>query len=181
LLEFASLARRERIRWYVFGAEAVNLYGFPRKTADLDLTIDLEDRDVRDFIAPLRHGGFTPRFPDDAFIRATRVIPIVHDATKLPVDLVLAGPGLEQLFLDAARPCRLGRTTVPVIAPEHLIVTKVLAGRPKDLEDVRELLAMRNDSLDHAEIGSLLAELQDALGQSDLVPLYRKLRDEVIG
>jgi hypothetical protein len=57
----------------------------------------------------------------------------------------------------------------------------VLAGRPKDLEDVRELLAMRNDSLDHAEIGSLLAELQDALGQSDLVPLYRKLRDEAIG
>jgi hypothetical protein len=46
LVEFADLAKRLGIRWYVFGAQAVNLHGFPRATADLDLTIDLGQRTV---------------------------------------------------------------------------------------------------------------------------------------
>ncbi len=172
-MSFAALADREGIRWYVFGAEAVNRYGFPRKTADLDLTIDLDGRDPVAFVPALRRAGFEPRFPDEAFIRATRVIPVVHRATHLPVDLVLAGPGLEQLFLDRARSERIGRVEIPILAPEHLVVTKILAGRPKDLEDVRELLAMR--AIDRAEIEALLSELEEALGQSDLLPRFRAL------
>lgn len=177
LAALARLARRERVRWYVFGAEAVNLYGFPRRTADLDVTIDLQERDPMDFVSALQKAGFLPRFPDEEFIRSTRVIPVVHRATGLPVDLVLAGPGLEQLFLDRAGPQRIAGTEIPVIAPEHLVITKLLAGRPKDLEDVRELLALRRDTLDDAHITELLIEIEQALGRSDLLRLYRSLRD----
>lgn len=173
LVAFAAFADREGIRWYVFGAEAVNLYGFPRKTADLDLTIDLGARRAMEIVPPLRHAGFEPRFPDEAFIRATRVLPVVHKATKLPVDLVLAGPGLEQLFLERVRYQRVATVEVPVIAPEHLVVTKILAGRPKDLEDVRELLAIRD--IDRDEVDALLTELDEALGQSDLAARFRTL------
>lgn len=160
----------------MFGAEAVNLYGFPRRTADLDLTIDLEARDPMDFAAALGKAGFQARFPDEEFIRTTRVIPVVHRATGLPVDLVLAGPGLEQLFLDRAKRRRIAGTHIPVIAPEHLVVTKLLARRPKDLDDIRELLALRSGSLDHGHIEELLGDIEQALGQSDLLPLYRRLR-----
>jgi hypothetical protein len=55
---------------------------------------------------------------------------------------------------------------------------KLLAARPKDLEDVRELIGSRGTSLDHARIRKLLTLLERALGQSDLVPLYQRLRDE---
>jgi hypothetical protein len=41
LVAFADVAKRLTLRWYVFGAQAVNLHGYPRTTADLDLTIDL--------------------------------------------------------------------------------------------------------------------------------------------
>jgi hypothetical protein len=75
-------------------------------------------------------------------------MPIVHEKTGLPIDVVLAGPGLEQVFLDAAETHRIGRCTIPVISREHLIVTKLLAGRPKDLEDVRELIAIAGADLD---------------------------------
>ena len=160
----------------MFGAAAVNLYGFPRKTADLDLTIDLGDRDPSKFMTTLRRAGFEPRFADDAFVQTTRVIPVVHRTTRLPVDLVLAGPGLEQLFLAHARIQRLGGIEIPVIAPEHLVVTKILAGRAKDLDDVRELLAIREHSIDVRDIEALLTELEEALGQSDLLPLFRSLR-----
>lgn len=178
LVAFADLAERLGLRWYVFGAQAVNLHGFPRATADLDLTVDLDRLSPRALVRELEKSGFSARFVDDDFITATRVIPLVHRATKLPLDLVIAGPGLEQRFLDEVQLQRIGDRRVPVISAENLIVTKLLAARPKDLEDVRELVASRGASLDHDRIDELLALLEQALGQSDLIPLYRQLRDE---
>jgi hypothetical protein len=176
LAAFATLASREGLRWYLFGAQAVNVHGFPRATADLDITVDLDRHSPATLVAWLRKAGFEPRFVDDAFVAATRVIPVVHRDSSMPINVVLAGPGLEQIFLDEVVQHRIGRRTVPVLSIENLIVTKLLAGRPKDLEDVRELLALRGDSVDHARVDELLAQLEDALGQSDLRPKYRALR-----
>ena len=178
LVAFADLAQRLHLRWYVFGAQAVNLHGFPRATADLDLTIDLAELTPRALIAALDQAGFSARFADDDFITATRVIPVVHRASKLPVDLVIAGPGLEQQFLDEVQLQRVGNRRVPVLSPENLIVTKLLAARPKDLEDIRELVASRRASLDHRRIVRLLARVEQALDQRDLIPLYARLRKE---
>lgn len=158
----------------MFGAQAVNLFGYPRATADLDVTVDLGATPTAHFVRALETAGFAQRFADAAFIAATRVIPVVHTASGLPVDVVLAGPGLEQLFLDEVARRRLGRTTVPVIALENLIVTKLIAGRPKDLEDVRELVAIAK--VDHARVERVLAMVEEALGTSDLRATYRRLR-----
>ena len=57
----------------------------------------------------------------------------------MPLDVVLAGSGLEDDFLDRAREVDVGGTTARVIDLGDLIIAKVLAGRPKDLEDVTSL------------------------------------------
>lgn len=176
LVAFADVAKRLGLRWYVFGAQAVNLYGFPRATADLDLTVDLEGISAQMLLDKLVSAGFVARFADAAFIAATRVIPIVHRASKLPVDVVLAGPGLEERFLDEVTLHAIGRRKIPVISVENLIVTKVLAGRPKDLEDIRELCATRGDSLDVVHVVELLALLENALDEHDLLDRFAKLR-----
>jgi hypothetical protein len=174
LVAFADLARAAKLRWYVFGAQAVNVHGFPRATADLDITIDLGARTPASLVRALREAGFVPRFADEHFVATTRVIPVVHRDSALPIDVVLAGPGLEQQFLDEVELHRIGRRSIPILSLENLIVTKMLAGRTRDLEDVRELIARR--SVDHARIEALLELIEDALGQSDLRPAYRKLR-----
>lgn len=176
LVAFADLARRERVRWYVFGAQAVAVYGVPRTTDDVDVTIDLGDRDIASFVPALRRAGFSPAIADEAFARETRVFPVIHDASGWSIDIVLAGPGLEHEFLDAARTIEIAGHAVPVIAPEHLIALKVLAGRPKDLEDVRGLI--RIAELDHGRVEETLALLEEALDQSDLRPVYDRLRAE---
>ncbi len=178
LVAFADLAKRLRLRWYVFGAQAVNVHGFPRATADLDLTIDLPDGPTPSFLRALNAAGFTPRFVDPDFVAMTRVLPVVHRPSALPIDLVLAGPGLEQRFLDELHIENIGRRKIPFLSAENLMVTKLLAGRPKDLEDVRELLARRGGELDHQRVESLLSQLEAALDQRDLLPLYRKLRSQ---
>ncbi len=87
------------------------------------------------------------------------------------MDVVLAGPGLEELFLDRCRWVDVAGVDIPVIAPEDLVVTKILAGRPKDLDDVRGILRERASDLDLDQIRQTLALVEQALGQSDLVPM----------
>ena len=51
ILAFAKFAEQENLRWYVFGAQAVAIYGVPRTTADIDITLDLGDRRL-DLLVP---------------------------------------------------------------------------------------------------------------------------------
>jgi hypothetical protein len=55
-----------------------------------------------------------------------------------------------------------------------VIVTKVLAGRPKDLDDVRALLALHGATMNTVLVETTLRLLQEALGK-DLVPAFRGL------
>ena len=63
---------------------------------------------------------------------------------------------------------------MPVISPEDLVVTKVLAGRPKDLEDVRGILRQTGARLESERIRSLLGSLEAALDRSDLRSLFEE-------
>ena len=177
IVAFAELAKREHVRWYLFGAQAVAVYGVPRTTGDVDVTIDLGDRSLDTLVAPLRRAGFVPRFADESFAIETRIYPVIHKPSGWSFDLVLAGPGLEQRFLDEVRLLAVGRHRIPVIAPEYLVTLKILAARPKDIEDVRGLL--RIAELDHARVEDTLAELESMLDQSDLRSVYARLRAEL--
>jgi hypothetical protein len=162
----------------VFGAQAVNLLGYPRATADLDVTVDLGDVDPMMLVSALAKAGFEPRFADRAFVMAARVIPVVHRASALPIDVVLAGPGLEQQFLDEVNHVALGGRRIPILSRENLIVTKVIAGRDRDLEDVRELLAMAPET-DEARVEALLAAVDEALGTNEHVARFMSVRETV--
>jgi hypothetical protein len=162
-----------RVDWYVFGAQAALIYGAARVTADVDITVRLGKVTPARLTAALKRRGFALRVNDPSFVRTTRVLPIVHIPTTVPADLVLAGPGLEDLFLERAVLHDLGGIQVPVARAEDVIVMK-LAGRDKDLEDVAAIVAA--GELDAKEISSTLAMIETALGQSDLVPLWERLR-----
>lgn len=68
-------------------------------------------------------------------------------------------------------PIDVAGTVVPFISPADLIVTKLLAGREKDIEDVRGVLSERGDTLNVDQIRTTVALLEDALGQRDLMPV----------
>ena len=176
LLAALSAALSElRARWYLFGAQAAMVWGRPRLTADIDVTVRQETEDPERLVRTLEARGFALRVDDAGdFIRRTRVFPFLHVASGLPLDIVLAGPGLEDLFLSRARPITMAGVVVPVISPEDLIATKILAGRPKDIEDVRGILRERLPDLDVALIRSTLEALEDALAQSDLLPAFER-------
>jgi hypothetical protein len=159
-------------RWYVFGAQAVIAYGVPRLSADVDVTLAMVPDQPERFARDMHEAGFTLRVEDPDFVRRTRVMPFVHLATAMPLDVVLSGSGLEEAFLDRARLMDIGGVSIPMIAVGDLIIAKVLAGRGKDIGDATALWRLHRHALDASEIRHTLQLLEQALGQSDLVPAF---------
>ena len=85
----------------------------------------------------------------------------------MPVDIVLAGPGLEEQFMRRRRRRTVDGVRVYVASPEDVVVMKVLAGRPKDAEDVVAILAAQR-GLDLRRVRQTLSALERALDQGDL-------------
>ena len=163
------------VRWFLFGAQAAIVYGAERLTNDVDVTVDAGDLPTAALVAHLARAGFELRVRDvNGFVRRTRVVPFRHTASGIDVDLVLAGPGPEELFFQRARRRRIEGVSVPVVSADDLVVMKVLAGRPKDLEDVVEVLAAQGSAFRHARARQTLAALESALDQSDLLPTFER-------
>lgn len=166
---------RLRIRWYLFGAQAALLYGAARLTADIDVTVQLGRRETAELVRALENVGFRLRVRDVAdFTARTRVLPFLHPRSGMPIDIVLAGPGLEEIFFKRRRRRTVDGVPVPVASPEDIVVMKVLAGRGKDEDDAVAILAAR-PKLDLGWIRKTLRTLERALDQSDLSPHFEKL------
>ncbi len=169
----AALARafdRAGARWYLFGAQAAIIHGAARLTADVDVTAYLDEAPIQVLVGALLEAGFALRIPDPDFVERTRVLPIAHVASGIPVDIVLGGPGIEESFLARAEMLDVEGVGVPVARAEDVVVMKVLAGRPKDVDDVVAILAAHHDDLDLSLVRGTIRMLEDALGQSDLSP-----------
>jgi hypothetical protein len=120
------------------GAIALAYYAEPRGTVDIDLNVFVPERDATRAIAPLEAAGVTAG--DQAVRRARRdgQVRLFWDAT--PIDVFLS----YDAFHDAAERCTrrvpFADTTIPILAPEHLIVCKVVFDRPRDWVDIDAML-----------------------------------------
>jgi hypothetical protein len=164
--------------WYLFGAQAVALRGAPRATQDLDVTVRVPRSDLPALGVALSAAGLEPRFPEaaDRLLAEGAVVPLVHRGTGFDVDLVVAGSGLEDLAFTRASRVLVEGVSAPVAHATDLVVMKVLAGRGKDRDDVRALLA--SGQVDEDVVRDLLGQLEEALDQSDLLPAFEAaLRD----
>lgn len=163
--------RRLGLGWYLFGAQAALLYGAVRLTADVDVTVDAGDLDLAELLRELRANGLEPRVADPVgFAQRTQVVPLAHASSSIPVDVILAGPGLEPVFLARAEIHAVEGVRIPVARAEDIVTMKILAGRPKDIDDATAILAARGDRLDLSMVRDTLQMLEDALAQRDLLP-----------
>lgn len=172
LEDFRRVASLRLARWYVFGAQAVMVHGRPRLTADVDVTLEIDPREAASFVEEMEDARFHLRVADPGdFVARTSVLPFLHEPTGLPLDVVIASSGLEMGFLDRAVAVDLGGAEFPVLRPEDLIVSKMLAGRPKDVEDVEGILRLSMNEIDLGAVRGLLAEIGSAIDEDCLSPL----------
>jgi hypothetical protein len=167
-----------KVSWYVFDAQAAIMHGATRLTADVDITVDLRSVPLTSLVSALEKSGFTARVADiSGFVARSRVLPMVETASRIPVDLILAGTQLEEDVLRRSRVHIVEGVSVPVASAEDVILMKLLAGRSKDLDDVLSVLAANLPALDLAALKDRLAALEAALDRRDLRSTLSSLLD----
>jgi len=118
--------------------------------------------------------GLHPLGPDvESFVRRTNVLPITEESTAVRVDLIFSHTPYEAEAIRRAIGVQFGDATVRFAAAEDLIIHKLVAGRPRDLEDVRGVLA-RQLSLDEKYLQRWLLSFSDVVHR-DLAAEYGSL------
>jgi hypothetical protein len=135
-------------RALLIGRRALVALGIPVLTADYDFWLHIED--IAAFNAAIEPQGLLPsRTPDEARGRGRYVLENDERVDVLVARSVPTVDGVRVAFDDVwAR--RRGLEVAPgvilaVPALDDLILTKRFGGRPKDLEDIRLLEALRKE------------------------------------
>jgi Nucleotidyl transferase AbiEii toxin, Type IV TA system len=139
---------------YAFGGGlALAYFGEPRATVDIDLNVFLP---AERWTVPRDALNLLGLKFDAANIATEHEARLDWDGTE--VHLFFSYDELHAAMPAAVREVPFARTTIPVVAPEHLLVRKTLLDRPKDWIDIEALLAA-NPNLDLAEADSWVCRL----------------------
>lgn len=136
------------------GALAAVHYGAPRKTDDIDVNVFVSPTEwprVREALAPL---GVEVNV-DEAELEREGQVRLTWD--REPLHLFFSTDPLHAEMERKARPVPYSGGTIPLVAPEHLVIRKRLLGRPKDERDVERILEAT--PVDQAEVEEWVARL----------------------
>lgn len=171
LQRLATTFTAAKLPYMIIGGQAVLFHGHPRLTQDIDITLGVETEALADVMAACRQAGLSLSVnrPEE-FVTQTHVLPLRDPESGLRVDLVFANTPYEHAAIRRARGGRIGRATVRFASLEDLIIHKLVAGRPIDLDDVRTLLAKRGRTLDTRYVRRWLRQFAqlDTLGHDPL-------------
>lgn len=154
---FAAL-NKARIKYLVVGGVAVNLYGFMRYTGDIDILLELDQKNLEKIDKLMKKMGYISRIPVQ--------IQELRDEKKLEqwikekgmkaytyLNNKRLGPDIDILVEDSLKfqkhekeknVMRTWNIRIPVISYEYLIKMKKAANRPDDLRDLEALMEIKN-------------------------------------
>jgi predicted nucleotidyltransferase len=179
LIDVVSLLEQEGVRYVLIGALAASLRGQPRVTADVDLVIGADVARALRLISSLSSSRFEPLFPDvEEVVRRSFMLPLRHRYTGVKVDMALGVSGFEKQLIERAEKMMIAGQSVPVATAEDLLLMKVLAGRPRDDQDVHGIIAARGATMDWEYCRHVARDLGAALSQ-DLLSRIQDLSSHV--
>ncbi|MEO5895211.1 MAG: nucleotidyl transferase AbiEii/AbiGii toxin family protein [Vicinamibacterales bacterium] len=159
--DLQSVCEREGWQFCFIGGLAVQRWGEPRETVDVDLTLVTgfggEDRFVTRLIA-----DFEARIPAAAaFARDNRVL-LLRTDSGVGLDIALGGLPFEATAVERSSPFTFPPDVVlRTCSAEDLIVFKAFADRPKDWVDVDGIIIRQTGRIDWTYVHSQLAPLAE--------------------
>ncbi len=179
----ASLSGRN-LPYMIIGGQAVLLYGEPRLTKDIDITLGVNIDRLDDLLSIVKELSLAP-LPEDvpSFVQKTLVLPVLERSTGIRVDFIFSFTPYETQAIGRARRIILSGQEVCFASLEDLILHKIFAGRPRDLEDVR-ILILKNQGIDVSYIRGWLREFDAAVQKRGFLPTFeeilKKARDRIL-
>jgi predicted nucleotidyltransferase len=178
LKKVASSLNKRGIPYMVIGGQAVLVYGEPRLTKDIDITLGIGPEALNQIKGISETLGLKPLVKDaKAFVKETMVFPVGEEKSGIRVDFIFSFSLYERQAIARSRAIVFGRTEVKVAALEDVVIHKIVAGRPRDLEDVESIL-LKNPDYDIRYIEKWLAEFGAAMEQ-DFHPQFKALTEKI--
>ncbi|BDG59797.1 nucleotidyltransferase [Caldinitratiruptor microaerophilus] len=171
-LEIASYLEARGVPYVIIGGLAVQHWGEPRATRDVDVTVMVSAESVDAFLEEVTR-RFRPRIADAVdFARRSRVL-LLQSSEGVPIDLSLGVPGYEEEVMRRAVTVTWpGGKSIRLVGCEDLIIHKCVAGRARDLEDVRSILRRQQGRVDLEYIRLWLKEFAELVPEHDVLRAF---------
>jgi hypothetical protein len=171
--------KQASIPYMVIGGQAVLLYGEPRLTRDIDVTLGIGVRELAKIKKLLPAMSLKVLVKNDQeFVERTMVLPTKDRESDIRVDFIFSFSPYERQAIGRAKNVKVGRTQVKFASLEDLVIHKVVSGRPRDLEDIKSILA-KNPKYDSDYISKWLREFDQSLNQN-LTETFKKTEEEIL-
>lgn len=180
LLEIHRFFTKEKIPYVFIGGIALQFWGEPRFTKDIDITILVNPEDEKRVIEKI-FSQFLPRISDANDFAKKHRICLVRNKLGIDIDISLGIPGYEEEVMKRAVKFKLGnRNYIKICSAEDLIIHKLIAGRPQDLYDVEGIIIRQERTLDKNYILRWLKEFSKVLENKEIIKRFNKIWSEVI-
>lgn len=176
--ELQAVCQSQDWQFCIIGGLALQRWGEPRETVDVDLTLLTGFGGEEQFIQILlKH--FEGRIPDaDEFALKRRVL-LLRSHKGVGLDIALGALPFEELvvqrssFFDYTP-----KIALRTCSAEDLIVLKAFAGRSQDWVDVERIIVRQTDKLDWTYIGEQLRPLAELKGMPEILDQLEQRRLE---
>ena len=148
LAEFFS---ERNIPYMLVGGFAVAYWGYPRQSMDIDIVIDLNRENIGDFIKDAKEYGFIIHAPE-AKAMVAKGNRFVMEWHAFRIDCWLPRTRFEKQALENRTRKKLFGQNLWIISAEDLIISKLLIGRPRDLEDIKTVRLRQGRKIKRAYI-----------------------------
>jgi len=179
LLKKVSLQlKKDSIPYMVIGGQAVLLYGEPRLTKDIDITLGVGVRELNKLKETISFLGLKILVErDEEFVERNMVLPALDEKSGIRVDFIFSFSPYERQAIERAKDIKMGRSLVRFASLEDVVIHKVIAGRARDLEDIKSIL-LKNQKYDSDYIEKWLKEFDKSLTEQFL-KIFREIKERI--
>ncbi len=175
IAKIGNALTKHSIPYMIIGGQAVLLYGEPRLTRDIDITLGINIDSLKELMEIVRELSLKP-IPEnvESFVRETMVLPTLEEATGIRVDFIFSFTPYESKAISRGKSIKIGGKEVVFISPEDLIIHKIFSGRPIDIEDAKTVV-LKNPKIDKEYIRKWLTEFDETTEGGLFLDTFEKL------
>lgn len=140
-LDFIKLLNKHNVEYMIVGGYAVGYHGYPRYTGDLDIWINISERNAGKMILVMNEFGVViPDLKKEDFLRDNPMAGIYFGREPLRIDILnsIEGVKFEECYPNR-NVTNFEGTPVNYIHYKDLIKNKLKTGRRQDKVDVEKL------------------------------------------
>jgi predicted nucleotidyltransferase len=167
---------KDKIHYMVIGGQAVLVYGRPRLTRDIDITLGLDTDKFQIMEKECKKLGLRilPENPE-TFAEETKVLPTEEPKSKIRVDFIFSFSEYERQALERTKQIQINNYPIKFASCEDVIIHKMVAGRAVDEEDVKSILAKNKDSVDLKYIRRWLSKFNKISEHKEILKKFDSL------